>query len=98
MRKLLILAIFVLVVGSGCDPKSAATDQPSPSPVSPSPSIVSTYESANVPAPSSTDVVQTNVHPGAFCSNHFAQVITSTGKLMICTTSSTDSAWRWRAK
>jgi hypothetical protein len=41
--------------------------------------------------------VQQNVHPGAFCADHWAYGRTSTGRLMQCTTTATDSRFRWRA-
>jgi hypothetical protein len=37
------------------------------------------------------------VHPGAFCSEHWQRGYTSTGTLMRCTTTATDSSFRWRS-
>lgn len=37
------------------------------------------------------------VHPGAFCSEHWQYGHTSAGTLMRCTTTSTDSRFRWRS-
>lgn len=37
------------------------------------------------------------VHPGAFCSEHWRYGHTSTGTLMRCTTTATDSHFRWRS-
>jgi hypothetical protein len=37
------------------------------------------------------------VHPGAFCSEHWRYGYTSAGTLMRCTTTATDSSFRWRS-
>jgi hypothetical protein len=51
------------------------------------------------PAPKTTTTPppQTGVHPGAFCSPHYAFGYTSGGVLMQCKPSTTDTAFRWRA-
>jgi hypothetical protein len=48
------------------------------------------------PAPS-TDPVDYAVHPGAFCSEKWSYGRTSAGTLMRCTTTATDSRFRWRS-
>jgi hypothetical protein len=48
------------------------------------------------PPPPPPPATQTGVHPGAFCSPHWAFGFTSTGVLMQCKPSATDSAFRWR--
>jgi hypothetical protein len=37
------------------------------------------------------------VHPGAFCSEHWEHGYTSAGTLMRCTTTASDSSFRWRS-
>jgi hypothetical protein len=51
------------------------------------------------PKPSPTPTVSgpTVVHAGSFCTPVGATGVTSTGKLMVCKTSPTDSRLRWRA-
>lgn len=51
------------------------------------------------PAASSPAAAPTyhGVTPGAFCGDHYALGLTSTGELMQCKTSATDSRFRWRA-
>jgi hypothetical protein len=46
---------------------------------------------------STRDVVGYAVHPGAFCSEHGSYGYTSGGTLMRCTTTATDSRYRWRS-
>ena len=43
-----------------------------------------------------TIVTYSGVHAGAFCSEHGALGTTSAGVAMRCTTSPTDSSYRWR--
>ncbi|MFG3603615.1 hypothetical protein [Micromonospora chersina] len=50
-----------------------------------------------VPTKPTTEPIRTGVHAGAFCSPAGALGRTSTGKLMRCKTSATDSRLRWRA-
>jgi hypothetical protein len=57
---------------------------PAPAPAAPAPAV---------PAPAPAGVV----HPGAFCSGAGSTGVTSTGKPMVCKTSSTDTRLRWRA-
>jgi cytoskeletal protein RodZ len=47
--------------------------------------------------PTTAITVPGYVTPGAFCSQHWAYGWTKTGKRMRCTTTATDSRFRWRA-
>ena len=49
------------------------------------------------PTPTSHPTVSGFVHPGAFCSQHYAYGFTDKGTLMQCKPSATDSRFRWRA-
>jgi hypothetical protein len=54
------------------------------------------------PHPTSTQTtgsgtVSYAVHPGVFCSEHWQYGYTSAGTLMRCTTTATDSSFRWRS-
>jgi hypothetical protein len=49
------------------------------------------------PAPTSPGTVSGAVHPGAYCSQHGSYGYTSAGTRMRCTTTSTDSRFRWRS-
>ena len=53
---------------------------------------------APTPSPSTgSGTVSYAVHPGAFCSEHWKYGYTSAGTRMRCTTTSTDSSFRWRS-
>lgn len=64
----------------------------------PTPPIVP--EPRPTPAPPATPAPQptyAGVTPGAFCADHLAYGYTSSGTLMRCTTTATDTRYRWRA-
>lgn len=53
----------------------------------------STTPTPSTPGP----VVGYTVHPGAFCAEHWSYGYTSVGTLMRCTTTASDSRFRWRS-
>ncbi|MBB5872061.1 hypothetical protein F4553_005495 [Allocatelliglobosispora scoriae] len=74
--------------------KPSAKPTPKP-PTPPKPSTKPKPKPSPTPEPEHT--VGTAVHAGAFCSQHWWFGHTSTGKLMQCKPSATDSRFRWRA-
>ncbi|WP_306366075.1 serine/threonine kinase [Nocardiopsis sp. CC223A] len=70
------------------EPEPAPAPQPEPEP-EPAP------QPEPEPEPEAPSHVQ-GVHPGAFCSEHWQFGYTSAGTLMQCTTTATDSRFRWR--
>ncbi|WP_082159399.1 hypothetical protein [Micromonospora sp. HK10] len=76
-------------------PKPTRTS-PKPTRTSPKPAPKRTTSAPRTTKPT-TDSIRTGVHAGAFCSPAGALGRTSTGKLMRCKTSATDSRLRWRA-
>ena len=69
---------------------------PKPTGTSPKPTPKRTTSAPRTTKPT-TESIRTGVHPGAFCTPAGALGRTSTGKLMRCKTSATDSRLRWRA-
>lgn len=65
----------------------AASAPPAPAPVAPAPA------GPAAPAPQASNIV----HAGSFCSTGGATGVTSTGRAMVCKTTSTDSRLRWRS-
>ncbi len=62
--------------------------------------VVYTLNGTGSPVKVATPIPATyirGVTPGAFCSQHGAYGVTSTGQLMQCKTSATDTRYRWRA-
>jgi len=61
--------------------------------------VQTTAATATTTAPTQPreEPTQQGVTPGAFCSPRGAFGVTSTGKLMLCGPSATDSKNRWRA-
>jgi hypothetical protein len=71
-----------------------------PTPTRPAISTGEPVATAPTPTPgpsSGSGTVSYAVHPGAFCSEHWQYGHTSTGTLMRCTTTATDSSFRWRS-
>jgi len=61
---------------------------------------ITTAGGGSTPAPTPTTpgpVVGYTVHPGAYCAEHWSYGYTSAGTLMQCTTTSSDSRFRWRS-
>jgi Protein of unknown function (DUF1524) len=52
---------------------------------------------APAPAPSAPGTVTYPVHPGSFCSEHGSYGYTAAGTRMRCTSTATDSSFRWRS-
>lgn len=80
--------------------QAATTPAPAPAKTSAAAKITTktTTTKATTTAPKTTaPAVQATVTPGAYCSKAGATGVTSTGKPMVCTTSSTDPRLRWRA-
>lgn len=78
--------------------KPSPTPKPTPKPTRPSPKPApKRTTSAPRTTKPTTESIRTGVHAGAFCSPAGALGRTSTGKLMRCKTSATDSRLRWRA-
>ena len=76
---------------------SQATPKPTPTKTA-APKSTPTKTAAPKPSPTVASAAPIQgVHPGAFCSQHGLLGYTTTGKLMRCTTSATDSRYRWRA-
>ncbi|WP_406078002.1 hypothetical protein [Micromonospora sp. NBC_00858] len=79
--------------------KTTTSPRPKPTPSKtttnprPKPTATRTTSAPHTTAPS----IRTGVTPGAFCKPAGARGRTSTGKLMVCKTSATDSRLRWRA-
>jgi hypothetical protein len=71
-----------------------------PRPTRPSITTGGTVTTTPTPTPTQTTgsgTVSYAVHPGAFCSEHWQYGYTSTGTRMRCTTTATDSSFRWRS-
>jgi len=88
------------------DPTTETTDTtPEPLPT-PEQTSTTTTKAPKPPTPRTTTRTTTKsptpsktyqgVHPGAFCSPHWAFGLTSAGTLMQCKPSATDSRFRWR--
>lgn len=70
------------ITSGGAAPAPTPLPAPSPTPV---------------PTPTQPGTVGYAVHPGAFCSEHWSYGYTSAGTRMRCTTTATDSSFRWRS-
>jgi len=81
---------------TGVTPPPAPTQAPAPAPPAPAPAVPAPAPAAPAPAPVAP-AIREGVHPGAFCSPAGAMGHTTTGLLMQCKTSATDSRNRWRA-
>lgn len=81
---------------TGVTPPPAPTQAPAPAAPAPAPAAPAPAPAAPAPAPAAP-VVQEGVHPGAFCKPAGAFGHTTTGLLMQCKTSATDTRNRWRA-
>ena len=86
-------------------PKPGPKPDPTPSPSadpkpthSPSPTHTPAPKpTTHKPTPTAPATVSGDVHAGAFCSQHGWYGYTSKGTRMRCTTTATDSRYRWRA-
>jgi hypothetical protein len=63
----------------------------------PAPSTTKPATRTTAPQAPARQFVSYAVHPGAFCSEHGWYGYTSKGTLMRCTTTATDTRYRWRA-
>lgn len=83
---------------TGITPPPAPTQAPAPAAPAPAaPAAPAPAPAAPAPAAPAAPAVQEGVHPGAFCKPAGAFGHTSTGLLMQCKTSATDTRNRWRA-
>lgn len=76
---------------------SSARPTPPAGPAPEAPAPTATPSTPSAPPSSSTAAPLQGVHPGAYCSPFGALGYTSTGTLMACRPSATDSRNRWRA-
>lgn len=85
----------------GVTPPPAPTQAPAPAapaPAAPAPAPAAPAPAPAAPAPApAAPAIQEGVHPGAFCKPAGAFGHTTTGLLMQCKTSATDTRNRWRA-
>jgi outer membrane biosynthesis protein TonB len=83
-------------------PKATPTVKPKPKPTVKSTPKSTTKRTTSKPttkpkpSPKPTPAIH-GVHPGAFCSQHWAIGYTSAGTRMRCETTATDTRFRWRA-
>lgn len=87
-------AVVQVAASPSESPQDAASPAPEPSPPAP---VEASPADLNPPAePSPVEETIHGVHPGAFCSQHDSYGLTTSGTLMQCKTSATDSRYRWR--
>jgi hypothetical protein len=103
-----IVAVAIALCGAGvvvAALNSGGGDQPAPassSVVETTPAAVGTTAPPPVVSTATTvanppqQQTYSGVHPGAFCGDHWAYGRTVDGVLMRCTTTATDSRFRWR--